>query len=105
MSGKIISMNKHRDDEEKVFVICECSSHGICIELIEDSAFSEKLYCLNFWTQEWFCNNDNIFTSAWNRIKLAYKVLANGDYFVKEIILSEESMDKLKKHINSGGKR
>jgi len=83
-------MKNKATEIKTVFVQCDCHVHGIKLEKFKDE--DELFLC--FWVLEWY-SEDNFLRGLWNRIKLAWKVLKNGDYFLKEITLKEDKVNEL----------
>jgi hypothetical protein len=85
-------------EKPEIFIYCDCHCCGVQV-----SQFNEidELFFITFWIAEWYAIPSSIFSIVWQRIKLAFKVLFNGDYFLKELVLSRDNFKKLKDYLNS----
>lgn len=75
-------------EADTISVECSCNTHGFRITSSIEQDWEEAVF-LTFWVDEWY-KDDGILSNIWQRIKLAWKVLANGDYFLHEIILERD---------------
>lgn len=81
----------------RVFFECDCYMEGITLSMHRWNDEEDMLY-LSFWIDEWY--QDKIWKQILNRVKLAWKVLVGGDYFLKEIILKRKNVERLKNELS-----
>ncbi len=73
---------------DTIFVECDCSTHGFRVTSHIEKDWEHVVF-LSFWVEEWY-KDQGIFSNIWLRIKLAWKVLTKGDYFLHELVLPRE---------------
>ncbi len=74
--------------EETVNIQCSCNTHGFRVTSYIEEDWEDVVF-LEFWVSEWY-KDDGIFSNIWKRIKLAWKVIFNGDYFLHELVFHRE---------------
>ena len=85
--------------KDHLYIECGCRLHGISF-FWEDEINPEEPIFINFWIEEFTARQEGILAKIWTRIKLAYKVLVNGGYFLHEIALKKGDFKRLKEFIN-----
>lgn len=75
---------------------CDCTIHGLRLSYWDDDP--DEVY-LSFWIEEFYARQTGFWDSLWNRIKIAFKVMCKGDYFLHEIILNKKDMKRLKEYV------
>ncbi len=89
-------MNK----EKSLFIKCSCHCCGLSIEKLWPGDGDDAM-SLSFWIDKFYAyQSSGFFRNLWERIKLAFKVLTKGDYFLQDIIVEKNEIQKLKEYFN-----
>jgi len=74
-------------------ITCDCHTHGFRVTaFLED--YWDGMVFLEFWVIQWYADK-SILGNLWKRIKLAWKVLRNSDYFLHELILDRDDARRM----------
>ena len=89
-------------DQEKnnsLFVKCDCHCCGLSIERWSED--DDETLSLSFWIDKFYAYQiESFWSRLYNRIKLCFKILKDGDYFLQNIVINKEDMKKLKNYFN-----
>ena len=90
-------MNNKRDS---LFLLCEYYYIGLMLDkFFEKDPNKDKLY-LSFWVSEFDARQNNFWDRLRIKAKLLWKIITKGDYFLHELLLTRDQVEKLKEYIN-----
>ena len=85
-------------EQPAIFIQCDCHCCGVQISQFDDT---DEPICIDFWVNKWYAIPTSLLRLLWLRIRLAVRVLLNGDYFLQELILKREDFEKLRDYFNA----
>ncbi len=74
-------------------ISCGCFCCELHLSYFDDD---KDVVFLSFWVPKWDAVQGTIFSILWNRIKLAFKVLINGDYFLHELLVDRKDVSEIR---------
>lgn len=87
-----------KEKSKSLFIKCDCHCCGLSLESWD---FDNDCMYMSFWIDEFYAyQSEGFWRNLWERIKLAFKVLRKGDYFLREVAIEKNDVQKLKEYFN-----
>jgi len=84
--------------EDNFFIVCNCGCKALKLSKLEFEG-SEELY-LEYWSPCFYSNQGGVFSRFFERLKMALKIMFKGDYFLHDILLGRDDVERLKDYVN-----
>ncbi|HCW04390.1 MAG TPA: hypothetical protein DGK91_07625 [Clostridium sp.] len=83
-----------------VFIQCDCGC--LCLEVGKfwENEPEDKTLYMSSWITMFHANQEGFWSRLKTRVKLLWKVLVGGDYFLHELIISGDDVEELRDYLN-----
>lgn len=84
-----------KPSEDCVRVQCDCG----CMIMEIGDLWDDKMY-LSFWVQAFMEKQDSCWDRLKTKLKLLWKVITKGDYFLHELIIDKGDIKNIKEYLD-----
>jgi len=89
-----------KKQKHSLFIECDCGCVGLKLDKFwEDEPENDEMY-MTFWIAKFYANQDTSWDRLKVKMKLLWRVLKGGDYFLQELVVTRKNVEKMKDYLN-----